>query len=86
MGDQVAFLGLDSGESVDDGAPFAKERGVRYALAEDPDLERSTTLGLVGLPTTLFIDADGMLTGRKLGAMDEAELRSNIAKYLGVDA
>ncbi|MEZ5382130.1 MAG: TlpA disulfide reductase family protein [Microthrixaceae bacterium] len=86
VGKEVAFLGLDSGESIDDGEPFAKDRGVTYALAEDPDLERSTTLGLVGLPMTLFIDADGVLAGRKLGAMDESELRAKITEYLGVEA
>ena len=36
------------------------------------------------LPMTLFINTDGTLAHRRLGAMDEAALRSNIEKYLKV--
>lgn len=84
LGDQVGFLGLDSGETKDDGAPFADQVGVTYPLAEDPDQAHSIALGLVALPMTLFINDDGTLAHRQLGAMDEAELRKNIDNYLDV--
>lgn len=84
LGDEVGMLGIDSGESKAQGAPFAEQVGVTYPLAEDPDQAHSIALGLVALPMTLFVDADGTLAGREMGAMDEAGLRSNIEKYLGV--
>ncbi len=84
LGDQVAMLGIDSGETMAQGAPFAKRVGATYPLAEDPDQAHSIALGLVALPMTLFVDADGTVAGQKIGAMDEADLRANIDKYLGV--
>ena len=84
LGDEVGFLGLDSGESAEEGAPFAAQVGATYPLAEDPDQAHSTRLGLVALPMTLFVNADGTLAHRELGAMDEAKLRANIDEHLGV--
>lgn len=84
LGDRVGMLGIDSGETEAQGAPFAERVGATYPLAEDPDQAHSIALGLVALPMTLFVDADGTVAGQQLGAMDEAELRSNIERYLGV--
>lgn len=84
LGDRVAMLGIDSGETKAQGAPFAARVGVTYPLAEDPDQSHSVALGLVALPMTLFVEADGTVAGQQLGAMDEAELRSNIERYLDV--
>ena len=84
LGDSVSFVGIDSGESKADGQPFADKLGITYPLAEDPEQVHSNALDLVALPMTLFINTDGTLAHRRLGAMDEAALRSNIEKYLKV--
>ena len=84
LGDQLGMLGIDSGETKAQGAPFAERVGATYPLAEDPDQAHSIALGLVALPMTLFVEADGTVAGQKIGAMDEADLRANIDKYLGV--
>jgi hypothetical protein len=39
---------------------------------------------VVGLLTTLFVGADGVLRGRRVGAMTADQLRAAIGSYFGV--
>lgn len=81
---QVGFLGLDSRDVIDAARRFAAQTGVTYRLAADPEGQAAAKLGAAGLPTTLFIGADGTLRGRHVGALTAAELRANIGRYLHV--
>lgn len=81
--DDVAFLGLDVQERVDQGLEMVERTGVTYDLASDFDgflLAESTPLAV--LPSTLFIDEEGRLVATHAGALDEAELRTLIAEHL----
>jgi len=50
----------------------------------DPDGRTRATLGM-GVPITLFIDAQGEVTYRKIGVVTSIqELESDTQKYLGV--
>ena len=57
--------------------------GLAGLLAADPHGQASAKLGVAGLPTTLFIAADGTLRGRRVGAMTAEQLRAAVATYLG---
>jgi cytochrome c biogenesis protein CcmG, thiol:disulfide interchange protein DsbE len=82
--DQVGFLGLDSRDVVDAARRFAARTGVTYPLAADPDGQAAAELGAAGLPTTLFIGADGSLRGRHVGALTAVDLRAALQRYFGV--
>ena len=82
--DQVGFLSLDSRDVQDAARRFAAQTGVTYPLAADPDGQAAAKLGAAGLPTTVFIGADGTLRGRHVGALTAAELRAAISRYLQV--
>jgi cytochrome c biogenesis protein CcmG/thiol:disulfide interchange protein DsbE len=84
VGDRVAFLGLDQTDQVDAARRFVAETGVTYRLAADPHGTAAAKLGVVGLPTTLFVGADGALRGRRVGAMTADQLRAAIRTYLEV--
>jgi thiol-disulfide isomerase/thioredoxin len=84
VGDRVGFLGLDQTDQVDAARRFVAETGVTYRLAADPHGEAAAKLGVVGLPTTLFVGADGVLRGRRAGAISAAQLRAAIHTYFGV--
>ena len=43
-----------------------------------------TALGGIGLPTTVFLDADGEVVYRKTGELSAEELRTALADELGV--
>ncbi len=81
---KVGFLGLDEADEVGAARRFVAKTGVTYPLAADPHGATAARLGVVGLPATLFITADGVLRGRRVGAMEAQDLRAAIRTYLKV--
>lgn len=76
-GDRVAFLGLSYQESVSDGRQLVERTGVTYEIGRDPTGELITAFAGIGLPTTVFIAADGTIRATHTGDVRddlEAEL------------
>ncbi|MDP9406093.1 MAG: TlpA family protein disulfide reductase, partial [Actinomycetota bacterium] len=86
VGDDVAFLGVNVQDSPAVAEPFATELGVDYALAADPQGEFYKQVRSFGMPTTLFVDADGAVVFRHTGALDAEQLRDLLERRLGVPA
>jgi thiol-disulfide isomerase/thioredoxin len=89
VGDEVAFLGIDPCESCQGGSREAAERlaretGVTYRLAEDPNGSVFVAFGGSSMPTTVFIDADGRVVERVGGMLSESQLRDFIGRLFGV--
>ena len=83
-GDRVGLVGVLTQDSPRLGLEFAREFGMHYPSVVDDD-------GLVlrafggGPPLTLFLDAQGAVVHRKLGAFaDLPELERLVAEHLGV--
>ncbi|HEX3899872.1 MAG TPA: TlpA disulfide reductase family protein [Mycobacteriales bacterium] len=85
---RVVFLGIDTEDSADSALDFGTHvtPPVRYPSVEDPD--RKVLIGLAkapGPPETAFIGTSGQVVHVHEGPYDNAaELRSDIATYLGV--
>jgi cytochrome c biogenesis protein CcmG, thiol:disulfide interchange protein DsbE len=58
-GDRVAFVGVDVQDSRDAARTMAARTGVTYELVSDPEGTLATSVGAIGLPTTLLVGADG---------------------------
>lgn len=87
LGDKVAFVGVNPQSNDSDKAQAAmiREAGVRFPTARDrqDDLLRLfNTTG--GLPTTLFLDAQGRVVQVHNGGFDEGTLTAAVRQYLGV--
>jgi cytochrome c biogenesis protein CcmG, thiol:disulfide interchange protein DsbE len=82
LGDRVAFVGVDTNDDRSDALGFAKQVGVTYDLAFDPGSTVAPRYDVFGLPTTIFIDAHGVMLERRLGAMSQAELEATIKSLL----
>jgi cytochrome c biogenesis protein CcmG/thiol:disulfide interchange protein DsbE len=82
--DRVGFLGVDYLDQEDAARRLVAETGVTYPLAADPRGQAGAKLGVTGLPTTLFIGADGVLRGRRAGEMNASQLRDAIHSYLQI--
>ena len=81
---QVLALSMDRGgfEAI---AKFYDEVGVKHlAMYLDSSMEAASTLGAVGLPTTLLIDRDGREIGRLVGPAewDSPDMVTFIRSYL----
>ena len=85
LGD-VAFLGVNIQDDPTAAAAMATETGVTYRLTRDPQGVVYAAFGGIGMPTTVFVDADGMIRDVITGQMSEAELRSKIVEHFSVDA
>ena len=83
VGDEVRFVGVDPYDTVEAMTKFAGGRGVTYELLRDPGFDLTDALGVVGMPVTLLVDADGRVVHQQ-GVIDDDELRALIAEHWGV--
>ena len=89
VADDVAFLGIDQCESCQGGSAdaareLARETGVTYRLAEDPDGSVFVAFGGSSMPTTVFIDAEGRVVEHIGGMLSESQLRGYVGRLFGV--
>jgi thiol-disulfide isomerase/thioredoxin len=82
-GDAVAFLGLSYNESAADARALVDQTGVTYATGRDPAGDILARFGGIGMPTTVFITADGTIATTHTGAIAPAELRDELDGLLG---
>lgn len=86
LGDQVAIVGVTDQKDLDAARKAAENAGVSYPLRVDEAQELQTDLGVVGLPATVFVDADGKIVGRHQGVLTEAKLLKEIEDRYGITA
>jgi len=82
FGDQVRFVGVNSGDSADEARAFAEEYGVNYESLSDPNGEFLANLGITGLPYTLFIASDGTIVTQKGIELSADNIRTTITDEL----
>lgn len=80
----VAFLGLNVGDEPGAARRLATQTGVTYPLGEDPDSAIFQAFGGIGMPTTVFVDGDGMIVHMVTSRLKAQDLRSLITEHLGV--
>lgn len=85
LADDVGFVGVNVQDQRLKARELAADTGVRYLLTEDPRGEFYEAIGGVGMPTTLFVDAEGVVVYRHTGEVDAARLAQLLRKHLGVD-
>lgn len=61
FGDSVSFVGVNPVDSEKRMNDFASDIGVTYTLLSDPDSELMVANGIAAFPTTLFVDANGVV-------------------------
>ncbi len=85
-GTSLRVLGVDVQESDPaDGLGLLTDVGAHYPQVRDDDSATKAPLGWVGLPMTLFVDADGVVRFTQRGAITSADqLQSLVRDHLGV--
>ncbi|MEZ5177765.1 MAG: TlpA disulfide reductase family protein [Acidimicrobiales bacterium] len=83
---KVSIVGVTDTLDLDGSRAAADKAGVTYPLLVDEDQNLQSDLGIAGLPATIFVDADGKVVGRHLGALTEAELTKEIEDRYGIEA
>lgn len=83
LGKRIAFLGVNSNDSLSGARRFIKEFPVPYPSYKDPKLELAAVFkAVIEFPATAFYDARGGLRYVKRGGYaTEAELAGDIRRY-----
>jgi cytochrome c biogenesis protein CcmG/thiol:disulfide interchange protein DsbE len=74
----VAFVGIDTGDDLDDGKAFVEKYGLAYPMVFDADGAIAGAWGVDGIPTTVFLDAGGVERDRIVGAADTAAFEQSL--------
>lgn len=83
-GDRVGLVGVLHQDTAARGLAFSRDFAIRYPSLVDPDGDVFRAYG-AGLPTTLFLDAQGELVHIESGEIaDLAELEGLVAQHLGI--
>ncbi len=76
--DDVAFLGIDTTETAPIVKTFLSAKGVPYPTAlAAPDVYGA--YGVIGIPTTVVVDASGIVRARWVGGVTPAQLAQYVA-------
>ncbi len=70
----ILFVGVNTQDAVEDGEAYIREFGLSFPNGRDPNGRITVDYGVIGLPVTFFVDASGIVRGRKVGAITEDEL------------
>ena len=82
LGTQVRIVGINPNDGASTAAEFADELGVDYPTYLDRNGAFLAEHGIATFPSTLFVDAEGMIVRQVAGEVTEAELRQIIDEEL----
>ena len=71
---RVLFVGIDIQDSEADARFYLEEFDVTYPNGRDVDGKVTVEYGVVGLPVTFFVNMDGVIERRWVGAIPESRL------------
>jgi thiol-disulfide isomerase/thioredoxin len=76
----VRFLGVDQGESAEVVQQYVDDLGVSFTMPLDLDMSVGDRYHLYGMPTTFFVDKEGIIRQLWVGEMNAIILAEGIAK------
>lgn len=79
---RAAIIGVNQAESTEVVSDFGNEFGISYLLLVDADNTVNRLYNVTGLPTTIFIDADGVVREVVVGTVSQAVLEDRIERLL----
>ena len=80
--DGLEILGIIHNDTVDGARRFANDMGATWPMLDDPDDEAWEAYRGVGMPTSFFVDSEGIVQAFSLGGFTEEGLAIQLAKIL----
>jgi peroxiredoxin len=68
----LTILSVDIADERDKVEVYAREQGLTFAILLDSDSTAAAIYRVRGIPTSFFIDREGVVHARHTGALDEA--------------
>ncbi len=79
-GDDLLVLGVDQGEESGVVGKFIEEFGITFPILMDTAMSVSSDYRILGLPTTFFIDSQGIIRQVHAGQINSAMLAEGIVE------
>jgi peroxiredoxin len=80
--DGLVILAINDQESVEDVADFVDELDLRLTTLLDPDGVVSGLYNVFNFPTTVFVDADGVVTAVHRGLLVESQIEEYLSQTI----
>ena len=77
---KIKFIGINIQDTEIEAKNYISEFNITYPNGMDIDGRISIDYGVIGLPVTFFINKDGIINTRWVGAISKSELYSNISQ------
>jgi peroxiredoxin len=78
--DSLAVLTINSGDRTSDVEDYVASRGITYPVLLDTQGKVAQGYGIIGVPTTYFIDGQGVLKAYQIGAFQNEEAMESAVK------
>lgn len=78
----VTFIGVDIQDAEADARAYIKEFGITYPNGPDIRGRIAIDYGVSGIPVTFFVNREGLIVSRWVGAINESILVSRIEELL----
>jgi cytochrome c biogenesis protein CcmG/thiol:disulfide interchange protein DsbE len=82
FGDKVQFLGVVYQDSPENAEAYLRQRGNVFPQLLDPDTRIAIDYGVAGVPESFFVDKDGMIRRKFVGALSFADIRQTFEPLL----
>jgi len=76
----IRFLGIDVKEGEAAVQAYVNQEAIPYPILLDKEGAIAESYGVTGFPTTYFLDADGLIVARQLGALNVVTLERLLAR------
>ena len=82
---QFVIVNLTDGrsETVESVSSYIAEMGYTFPVYYDTNMDAAYTYGISSIPMTVFVDAEGIITGGQVGMISAEALEENIQLLLG---
>lgn len=75
---EVTVIGVDTNDTRDDGQGFVSKYGLEFPVVSDPNGGLAQDWGVDGIPTTFFVNKDGVVKDHVVGASTSATFESKL--------
>lgn len=79
-GDDLLIVGVDEGEAEETVAAFLEEFGITFPILMDAEMAVGREYRILGMPTTFFIDSQGIIRRVHAGQLNSAILAEGIVE------
>ncbi len=78
----VTFVGVDIQDTEEDARAFIQKFGITYPNAKDASGRVTIDYGVSGIPVTFFVNREGLIVSRWVGAINETLLVARVEEIL----